>query len=117
MPRAGGPLGQRGQLLGDEVVVVDGVRGHAEQTRTRSVPSSLHDVELALGAAQVGRAAGPGGRSRSRGTAGRGRSRGRGRRRGGARRPGGRAATRSGSKISTPSKPAGRGGGMSPLSG
>ena len=53
MPRSLGALGQPVQLLGDHVVVVDGVGETAEQTRIRSVPSSLHDVELAVGPAQV----------------------------------------------------------------
>ena len=104
----GGALGERAQLLGGEVVVVDRRRGETlEQTSIVVAPSALHDVELRLGAAQVAREPVVGRRPRSRGTAGRGRCSGRARRRGGGRRPASSGEVmRSASKSSTPSKPA-----------
>ena len=63
----GGALGQRAQLRGGERVVVDRVPARRSSRRASvSAPSALHHVELALGAAQVARAARPGTASKSR---------------------------------------------------
>ena len=54
-PALGGPRRELVQLLGDAVVVVEGVRGdrRADQDEVRA--ELLHDVELALGPAEVRR--------------------------------------------------------------
>ena len=100
-----GAIGQLAQLLGDLVVVVDRVRGHRRADQDRSVPRRCMTSNLRSALRRLARRT-PGARSRSPGTAGRGRSSGRDRRsvRAPPRRPG--AATKSGSKISTPSNPA-----------
>ncbi len=51
----GGAVGEEGELLGGEVVVVDGVGRDVRADEHRRRPDALHDVELRLGAAQVAR--------------------------------------------------------------
>ena len=102
-----GAVGERVQLLGGELVVVDRVRRDVRADQDRVHAELLHHVELGLGAAQVALRAAPAAPPRSRGTAGRGRCSGpsasaRSRTSAGASGE----LIRSGSKISTPSKPA-----------
>ena len=106
-PVLGGALGQRVELGGGERVVVDRGRGDVRADQQQVGAELLHHRELALRAPQVRPQLLLAGRPRSRGTAGRARSRGRGRPpAGGPRRACAPSAMRSGSNSSTSSKPA-----------